>query len=56
VVFDDAAHEGVDLEASPVLVARGDVAALFVTRKEAPHETWAVRLDAQGFRALRARE
>lgn len=56
VIFDDAAHDGVDLETAPTVLTRGDLAAVLVTRKEAPYETWGVRIDADGYRAMRLRE
>ncbi len=56
VIFDDAAHDGVDLEAPPTVLAHDDLAAILVTRKGAPYETWGLRVDADGYRAMRQRE
>lgn len=55
VVFDDSTHGGVRLEAPPTALARGDAAVMLVT-DEAARETWAIRVDARGYRALRPRE
>lgn len=56
VVFDDAAHDGVQLEALPTVLSCGDAAVILATRAEGARETWAIRVDAQGYRALRPRE
>jgi hypothetical protein len=56
VIFDDAAHDGIDLEAPPTVLAHDDLAAILVTRKGAPYETWGLRVDADGYRAMRQRE
>jgi len=56
VVFDDAAHDGVALEAPPTLLVRGEAAVVMATRRDGLQETWAIRVDARGYRALRPRE
>jgi hypothetical protein len=56
VIFDDAAHDGIDLEAAPVVLSRGDLALILVTRKTATAETWAFRIDGDGYRTLRLSE
>ena len=56
VVFDDAAHDGVDFDAPATVLTRGDLAVLVATRAAPPYETWAVRIDGQGFRTVRLRE
>jgi hypothetical protein len=55
VVFDDAAHEGVDFEMPPTLLTRGATAVVLATRAQGAHETWAVRIDAQGYRSVAPR-
>ncbi|MFO0604617.1 MAG: hypothetical protein U0324_15650 [Polyangiales bacterium] len=56
VVFDDSAHGGVKLEAAPTVLARGESAVILATGDDATRETWAIRVDARGYRALRPRE
>jgi hypothetical protein len=56
VVFDDGAHDGVAMEAAPTLLVRGDAAVVLATRRDGLRETWALRIDARGYRALRPRE
>lgn len=51
-VFDDGDHEGIQLEAAPVLVARGEAAVALVNRKATPHDAHFVRIDARGHREL----